>query len=579
MFSDPVVGENFFGRQEIVDLLVKRASALKSGYRQNVAIIGHQQLGKTSVLRQFLHVFRDPQILPIYVEIKFQALDYFIDQFARALLFQYLSGRLPLADRQAGVAAEPTDTLAALSEKAQPFIPKTVARIAEIAALLKQRHAEEAYVRLFELTQALKDETGMCSIVVLDEFHRLGEFGIKNAFSDFGKRIMVQKHTMYLLSSSSFTQSRKILAEKLLLLFGHFERVYLDAFDFDTSFEFIRQKMAPVAVPDILQSFLVSLTDGHPFFLENLVSRLKEICLSKSEAAAGRQSLAEACLKLFYESQGVLNQYFSKLISPWTQSDSSALRTSADRRGSQVLILAEIANGRNRLKDIAQGINRGQRETAAQLQQLVEHELLVKNGAFFRFHSKTFRFWVKEVYRKKELSLLDTSAKSDGFVQRMLQLMDEEEALLGADISSRLVSLLSEFKNDIVELGEKKRKLPSFSEFLRPAPNENVPAGSSKNIIARGHGRCWVCKITEEKATEREVLELVQGASDPASPAGRRKTVHTKVLLALQGLDENAKLLAKEKRILTLGLSRINLLMDLYGKPPIIQSSLISQRT
>ena len=570
MFSDPVVGENFFGRQEIVDLLVKRASALKSGYRQNVAIIGHQQLGKTSVLRQFLHVFRDPEILPIYVEIKFQALDYFIDQFARALLFQYLSGR---------AAAEPTDTLAALSEKAQPFIPKTVGRIAEIAALLRQRHAEEAYVRLFELTQVLKDETGMCSIVVLDEFHRLGEFGIKNAFSDFGKRIMVQKHTMYLLSSSSFSQSRKILAEKLLLLFGHFERVYLDAFDFDTSFGFIRQKMAPVAVPEVLQSFLVSLTDGHPFFLENLVSRLREICLSRAETAAGSQSVAEACLKLFYESQGVLNQYFSKLISPWTQLASSAIRTSADRRGSQVLILVEIAEGHNRLKDIAKSINRGQRETAAQLQQLVEQELLVKNGGFYRFHSKTFRFWLKEVYRKKELSLLDTSSKSDGFIQRMLQLVGEEETLLAADISTRLVGLLSEFKNDIVELGDKKRKLPHFSEFLRPGPTDQASSGSSRGIIARGHGRCWVCKITEEKATEREVLELVQGASDPASPAGRRKTGHTKVLLALKGLDENAKLLAKEKRIFTLGLSRINLLMDLYGKPPIIQSSYEPQKS
>ena len=42
MFSDPVVGEDFFGRQEIVDVLIKRADGLKSGYRQNIAIIGHQ---------------------------------------------------------------------------------------------------------------------------------------------------------------------------------------------------------------------------------------------------------------------------------------------------------------------------------------------------------------------------------------------------------------------------------------------------------------------------------------------------------------------------------------------------------
>ena len=547
MFSDPVVGDDFFGRQEIVDLLVKRASALKSGYRQNVALIGHQQLGKTSVLRQFLHVFQDPQVLPIYVEIKFQQLDYFIDQFVRSLLYQYLSR---------SSQASPTDALAELAEKARPFIPKTVGRIGEISVLLKQRHAEEAYVRLFELTHVLKEETGMKTIVILDEFHRLGEFGIRNAFLDFGKRIMVQKDTMYVLASSSFSQSRKILAEKLHLLFGHFERVYLEAFDFETSFRFIQQRMKPVEVPTGIQSFLVSLTGGHPFQLENLVSRLREICLAKGEAEAGRMSAAEACLKLFYESQGVLNQYFSKLISPWTQSAS---------RGSHVLILAQIAGGRNRLKDIALSINRGLRETSSQLEELVENELVIKNGVFYRFHNKTFRFWLKEVYQKKELSLLSTSAKSESFLQRMLELMGEEEALLASDVSMRLVGLLSEFKNDIVELGEKKRKLPHFSEFLRaPAAVEGADE-SARRIIARGHGRCWVCKVTEEKATEKEILDLVQATSD-------RKSGHTKVLLALRGLDENAKLLAKEKRVLTLGLSRINLLMDLYGKPPIIQN-------
>src|SRR3990167_8658531 len=109
MFSDPVVGDDFFGRQEIIDLLIKRANALKSGYRQNVAIIGHQQLGKTSILRHFLHLYDDPQTLSIYVEIKLQAVDYFVDQFTRSLLFQYLSRT---------TRVDSTETLAKLSEKA-----------------------------------------------------------------------------------------------------------------------------------------------------------------------------------------------------------------------------------------------------------------------------------------------------------------------------------------------------------------------------------------------------------------------------------------------------------------------------
>ena len=131
------------------------------------------------------------------------------------------------------------------------------------------------------------------------------------------------------------------------------------------------------------------------------------------------------------------------------------------------------------------------------------------------------------------------------------------------DIIPRMEALFSEFRNDLVEFGEKKRKLPHFTEMLRSPEGLPDAAEGARSIIARGHGRCWLCKITEEKATEKEVMELVRGSE-------KNKASHTRVLLALRGIDENAKLLAKEKRILTLGLSRINLLMDLYGKSPIV---------
>ncbi len=547
MFSDPVVGDHFFGRQEVIDLLIKRANGLKSGYRQNVAIIGHQQLGKTSILRHFLHIYQDPQILAIYVEIKLQALDYFVEQFIRSLLYQYLI--------QKG-EVDASESLLNLKEKAAPFIPKTVARIGEIAGFLKQRQAEEAYSRLFELTSIIKEESGKNCIVILDEFHRLGECGVKNAFSNFGKRIMVQKDTMYLLSSSSFSASRKILAEKLSLLFGNFERIYLEPFDFETSFDFIEKKLTPIAISSNLKNFLVAFTDGHPFFLDTITRQLKGCAAAKSEREVSEALVAETLLKLLFESQGVLNQFFMKLISPWTQATS---------RGSQLLILAQIAKGKNKLKDIAGAVNRSQKETSAQIQELMEYELIVKTGVFYRFHNKLFKFWLKEVYEKKELSLLGTRGKAEAFFACILEQIHDYDEWLKMDSADQLIKLFGLFKNDIVEFGEKRMKLPHFTELFKTAENPHEDLrDSSRDVIAKGHGRCWVCKVVEERATEREVLDLV------AKGAGGKSASPTRVLIALRGVDENAKLLAKEKRVLTLGLSRINMLMDIYGKTPIV---------
>ncbi len=544
MFSDPVVGENFFGRQEIIDLIVKRATALKAGYRQNIAIIGHQQLGKTSVLRQFLHVFRDPDVLCIYVEIKFQELDYFVDQFIRSLLFQYLSQKAQI---------DPIESLPELCRMASEFIPKTVSRIEEIANLLKQRHAADAYSKLFGLTSVVKQETGKSCIVILDEFHRLGEFGVRSAFLDFGKRIMVQKDTMYLLSSSSFSASKKILAEKLSLLFGNFERIYLEPFGFETSFHFIMQKLAPVLIEPEHADFLVGFTDGHPFFLETIVSRAREIAMTKNEAQISGDSIAEALQKLVYESQGVLNQYFLTLLSPWTH---------LHVRGSQVRILVEMAKGANKLKEICLAVNRNSREVSQQLKELMDHELILKTGVFYRFHNKIFKFWLREVYEKKELSLLASTAKSQSFTSQVKQLLADYAELVKMDVGARLVELLRLFRNEIVEFGEKKRQLPHFTEFLS-LDTERIVDGPYRDIIASGNGRCWVCRIVKERASENDILQLLtQDAHGKSSP--------TRVLVALGGLDDNAKVLAKEKKIIALGLSRVNMLMDLYGKEPIL---------
>ncbi len=546
MFSDPVVGEDFFGRQEIIDLILKRANALKSGYRQNIAIIGHQQLGKTSLLRHFLHIFRDPDMLCVYVEIKIQALDYFVEQFIRSLLLQFLIQKqeVPM-----------TDSLQSLTEKAGRYIPATAQRIHEIVNLLKQRHAEEAYSRLFELTSVIKQETGKHCIVILDEFHRLGEFGIKNTFSNFGKRIMVQKDTMYLLSSSSFSASRKILAEKLSLLFGNFERIYLEPFDFETSFDFLEKKLAPITIPLNLRYFLVAFTDGQPFFLDTIANRIRDLSSLKSEAEVSRQTISQVFLKLFFESQGVLNQFFLKTLTPWTRADS---------RGSHLLILTGMAGGVNKLKDLSALIRRNQRETSRQIEELIEHELIIKTGVFYRFHNKIFKFWLHEVYEKKELSLLGSSGGAEQFLTRIDQMISEYDQLLRMDMTDRVLGLFSQFKNEIVDFGEKKRKLPHFTEFIKSGETASNLKGSAKNVIAKGHGRCWVCKIVEEKASEKEVLELVNHDSF------EKRNVATKVLVALSGADENAKLLAKEKRVFTLGLSRINMLMDIFGKSPII---------
>src|SRR3989338_8697432 len=90
MLLDPVVGDRFFGRGGVLALLEKRVSALKSGYRQNVAITGHRLTGKSSVLNHFLFTFKDSEILPIYIEALDESFKQFAVKFIGTLLYNFL---------------------------------------------------------------------------------------------------------------------------------------------------------------------------------------------------------------------------------------------------------------------------------------------------------------------------------------------------------------------------------------------------------------------------------------------------------------------------------------------------------
>ena len=538
MFSDPVVGPDFFGREEVLDTLRKRVEAFVNGYRQNVALIGHQKLGKTSVLHQLLYSFHSDGLLPVYVELKPRSLEAFVDQFIRSLLFEYLRRK------QSIDSVESFDTLIQL---ARGFIPQSAQEITGIKNDLKRGDPESAYVRLFELTSCVHKETGLRSIVILDEFHLLGEFGVKNAFQNFGKRLMLQKDTMYVISSSSFTISRRILAEKLSLLFGHFERINLEPFPFEVADAFIDKKLTGLAVSDDVKKYLISLTDGHPFFLNAICRQMRQAAVMGSRPAADAGTLVESLQRLFFDSEGILNHYYLNAIARWPE--------------RHRVLLAHMACGTNRLKELSQSVLRSARETSRCLKELTEAELVVKNGVFYHFHDKLFRFWLKYVYQPKELSLLvDTPSKAAHFRLECLKSIDSFRSASRLPARERIANLLKSFHGDRVEFDSKGKLLPAFNEVVIDAG----PAGGEPAIIARTRGQSWICQVIERKSTEKDVLDFLKRA--PGSAKARMK----KVLITLDGMEHNAKLLAKNKKIWTLNLQKINALMDLYGQTKIV---------
>ena len=541
MFSEPVVGERFYGREEILETLNKRVLALKDGYRQNVALTGQSLAGKSSIILHFLHTIREEGFVPVYVEVVNESFRSFAGKFIATMLYSALGA----AGRQA-----PSD-LAGLMVKAQEFIPKTAAAIKEVQADIDRGELESAYSSLLELTSKLKAELGTPCIVILDEFDNLEHLGIKNPFQSFGKVIMVQKDTMYIVSSSRNLAIRKIISEKLSLLFGNFEVVKVANFGIKVSVDFLNAKLGGFDIDDFTKQFLIAFTDGNPFYLGRLVERMKSSAIERMTSHIGSDILTDAVLELVYNSGGTIHQYLMNYLLELLDSRS---------RDTDIAMLVAIAGGRNRHADIARVLRIRQRDVVDALTRLCEQGIVAKSGVFYSIEDVMLEFWLKHVYqRKKDLLIDGTFDKTSLFRSEMESYMEGFRKEFRMSSTERLAALCNLFSGELVQLDAKNTRLPHFSRVETPSFPDGTPY-----VAASFRGNYWIAQVFDRDMNENDIIAFIRNVK------GLTCKISNKVIVPLRGMDDNAKLLAKELRITIWDSRALNRLLNLYGMKRII---------
>jgi predicted ATPase len=81
-----------YNRTDILNSLIHRINSFSEGYRQNIAIIGEQYIGKTSLIRRLLSSseIKKDAIIPVYLEVKIEPFEFCVKRFIKAVLFQLL---------------------------------------------------------------------------------------------------------------------------------------------------------------------------------------------------------------------------------------------------------------------------------------------------------------------------------------------------------------------------------------------------------------------------------------------------------------------------------------------------------
>lgn len=538
MLLDPAIGKNFFGRHDILELLKKRAGDLRYGYRQNIAIIGPSYYGKTSLIFRFINTIPFRGVVPIYLEVKAHGFQNFADKFISTLVFQYLNNfEYKIQDSRQLIPA------------ATEVMPKTAKAVKATEALLKTGKNSKIYSALFELPAIAFEETNLRPVIILDEFHRLEELGIEDAFAILGKYIMFQKDTMYILSSSQINRAKEILSHKLSLLFGNFEVYELGTFDVSTASDFIISRLGKNGLPAELISFLISFTDGHPFYLDSVLVNLCR-CMSAMPDCDRIDAISKVFTEILFDSKGILNQHFANIISDLEK---------VDQR--YIAVLVTMSNGNKKLNNISASSGINIEESRLILERLIDLGWVVKYGIFYLIRDKVFDFWLKNVYQSKEY-LLDVAyepkiTRFNGEIRnltsRFLNAMKQGPAKI-------LCELFLSFNNELIEIQKKSFKVPAFKKVhVHHTKSEGV------SYLSFSNEKClWAVLLGLRQINCNEIKDFLTYCRH------YKNFLKRKIIISPCEMDINTKLFAKESKSWIWASKELKGMLDIAGKERIV---------
>ncbi|MEA3489313.1 MAG: ATP-binding protein [Candidatus Omnitrophota bacterium] len=539
MFIEPVFGKKFFGREEVLATLQKRVTALKGGYRQNLALAGPMLAGKSSILRHFLMELKDSEIIPLYVEMGEDDFSLFCNRFMATLLYRYLKTGWGKAEGD----------FKALKKTCRQLIPETVRCMDKVEKALKNKKAEIAYETLLFLTSVFKTETGKSCIVILDEFHNLSNFRLKRPFLTFGKFIMIQKNTMYIVSSSQKTLLKEILSRKLSLLFGNFEILEIYGFDNQTARSFVSERISDGPSCRKIKDYLIQVSQGSPFYLEVLADRFSELMRRRGGGCDPVECLLDDFADLLYKSEGILNQYFTNNLNFFLEKKS---------RKKFIPVLLSLARGRSTIKAILDDLERADRDLGAKLQKLQDMDMVYNSGVFYKISDKLFEYWLKHVYALKSRAVIDEmDIKYLEFKACVENDYKKFCEFRSKGVEAVIRDLFKCFKNEKVKVSMNCRKMPLFDRVESRALSKNL-----FEVTGTVANREWVCHVKQgDIADEHDIFELWGLKSEE----GKTK-VARKIFVPLKGIEQNAFLLAKEQNVWVWDIQQLNKILRLYGK-------------
>jgi DNA-binding Lrp family transcriptional regulator len=373
---------------------------------------------------------------------------------------------------------------------------------------------------------------------------------VRNPFGILGEKIMTQKRIMYIVASSRVRRASEILNNDLSLLFGSFQIDNLRPFDAEKSLAFVSAKLDKFSVNKPAVRFLVTITNGHPFYLDTLCREIEDTMNTRGVNEADQSVISEGISRGLSCPRSITYQYLNNLVQ----------RSVEGQNAQDLEMLLAIAGGNKKSSQIARVISRSPAQTTRRLERLVNTDIIFRSGKVYDFSDPLLKWWLRSVYDARENAVGPViEGKGEVALQvKLEEMMSSYRRSARTGMGERLRSLFGLFKNDIVNVAGKMVKLPKFREIsLRSVRGQELP------VVCSTRSGYWIADFVEKVLSENEVKAFQDKLS------GFRKKTSTKILVCISQIDTDARLLAKEEGIWIWNMGDLNFLLDLYEQPKV----------
>ncbi|MFC1514342.1 ATP-binding protein [Candidatus Omnitrophota bacterium] len=523
-------------RQEEYRILEKRVNSFLEGFRQNIALIGPSSCGKTYLVEQFFKTRSlDDKALIVYVDLEFLSFAEFIRASFASLLFHFLK-KHSCSDYD----------LDALILQAQTHIPQTTEKIKHILGMLdsKEKASFDWVTGVFD---AFIAETKTKTLLVVDNFTAIRSFP-RRVLSEFAKYIITQKDILFVFISKNVKAAEQLLSQELNILFGSFEKIYMDSFSHIEAEFYLNRHLIDKTSASLIK-FLVELTDGFPLYLDIITKEL----LKNPDQTLDATTFFARLARLLVDARSPLLMTFKNKLA----------LVKASSRDTFLInpLLITIAEGYTRRKDLISLLKIDAKTLNAKLNKLTELDLVTKNGSFFFVSDKLFSFWLSSAFKTMvNVPFIFRGDNRRAVEERLSQRFEEFRQASLQDNCKRFIDLVQMFRDDTVKTQRKSLSLPQIQRL------KIVPTHSKDMTYIIGEAKQYylILAFKDGFVEETDILEFSNRCSY------FRHKPPKKIFITLKKPDATAKVLAKEKRLFFWEKEDVNLLLRLYNRPSII---------